>query len=44
MIVRDPGELERENFQVLNLVQAMIADVTPNLRGVSLQPKRTGRD
>jgi hypothetical protein len=37
MIVRDRGELERENAQVLNLVQAMIGGVTPALRGASLE-------
>jgi len=37
MIIRDPVELQRENAQVLNLVQAMISGVTPNLRGVSLE-------
>lgn len=31
-----PDELLRENAQVLNLVQAMIGSVTPNMRGVSL--------
>lgn len=36
MIIRDRGELERENTQVLNLFQAMIGGVTPNLRRVSL--------
>ncbi|HEV7240747.1 MAG TPA: hypothetical protein VGQ36_16025 [Thermoanaerobaculia bacterium] len=31
-----PDELRRENAEVLNLVQAMIGLVPPNLRGVSL--------
>jgi hypothetical protein len=30
-------EFERENLPVLNIVQAMIGSVTPNLRGVSLE-------
>lgn len=37
MIIRDRVELERENAQVLNLVQAMIGGVTPNMRGISLE-------
>lgn len=35
--MRIPREqLDRENAQVLNLVQAMIGGITPNMRGVSL--------
>jgi hypothetical protein len=37
IMIRDREELERENTQVLNLVQAMIGAVTPNMRGVSLE-------
>jgi hypothetical protein len=37
MIIRDRAELERENSQVLNLVQAMIGSVTSNMRAVSLE-------
>jgi hypothetical protein len=37
MIIRDRYELERENAQVLNLVQAMLGGVSSNLRGVSIE-------
>ena len=37
MIIRDRGELDRENAQVLNLVQAMLGGVTPNLWAVSVE-------
>lgn len=33
-VLLSPDELLRENAQVLNLVQAMIGSVTPNIRGV----------
>ena len=37
MIVRDRAELERENSQVLNLIQALIGSITPSMRGISLE-------
>jgi|tagenome__1003787_1003787.scaffolds.fasta_scaffold19380093_2 hypothetical protein len=37
MIIRDRAELERENAQVLNLVQAMLGGVSPNMRAASLE-------
>jgi len=37
-----PDELVRENEQALNIVQAMIGLVTPNMRGVSLVSRPEG--
>lgn len=37
MMKRDPAELDFENAQVLNLVQAMCGLISPNMRAVSLE-------
>ena len=39
---RDPAEVVAENAHVLNLVQAMLGFISPNMRAVSVEPAERG--